>query len=113
MRRGVGGKRIRLDDPIPPEYENPQTPMTPAADCEMEQDNWYTRVYSINPGTPQNSGSEMYMESEYDRDSSYEQNDQDQAEGGFYTVRPMHNPMQIDFRRYERHYKFPPVLSFA
>lgn len=27
-----GGKRIRMDDPIPPEYENPETPATPSVD---------------------------------------------------------------------------------
>lgn len=83
MRRGVGGKRIRLDDPIPPEYENPQTPITPAApDPELDiHDNWYGRMYMTNPTTPQHSGSEMYNESEYDRDSSYDHNDPDAMEG--------------------------------
>lgn len=27
-----GGKRIRMDDPVPPEYEAPMTPMTPSND---------------------------------------------------------------------------------
>lgn len=27
-----GGKRIRMDDPVPPEYEPPMTPMTPMTD---------------------------------------------------------------------------------
>lgn len=82
LRRGGGGKRIRLDDPIPPEYENPQTPMTPAQDNEIDMhDAWYGRLYATNPGTPQNSGSDMFNEADYDRDSSYEQNDPDAMEG--------------------------------
>lgn len=27
-----GGKRIRMDDPVPPEYQEPMTPMTPMTD---------------------------------------------------------------------------------
>lgn len=32
MMHRRGGKRIRMDDPVPPEYEAPMTPMTPMHD---------------------------------------------------------------------------------
>lgn len=32
MMHKRGGKRIRMDDPVPPEYETPMTPMTPMND---------------------------------------------------------------------------------
>lgn len=84
IRRAVGGKRIRLDDPIPPEYENPQTPMTPAGqETEMDvHDSWYGRLYITNPATPQNASTEMYSEADYDRDNTYEQNE-DHGDGKF------------------------------
>ncbi|EEB15722.1 Cohesin subunit SA-1, putative [Pediculus humanus corporis] len=81
IRRAVGGKRIRLDDPIPPEYENPQTPMTPAGqENEMDvHESWYGRFYITNPSTPQNNSTEIFNEADYDRDNSYDQNDHDQS----------------------------------
>lgn len=32
MMHRRGGKRIRMDDPVPPEYETPMTPSTPMND---------------------------------------------------------------------------------
>lgn len=81
-RRVIGGKRIRLDDPIPPEYENPQTPMTPVAPAEHDELNEsFHRMYATLPSTPQHSGSDIYNESEYEREGSYDHNDPDAMEG--------------------------------
>ena len=88
IRRAVGGKRIRLDDPIPPEYENPQTPMTPAGqENEMDvHESWYGRFYITNPSTPQNNTTEIFNEADYDRDNSYDQNDHDQSNGKLFLL---------------------------
>jgi len=80
-RRVIGGKRIRLDDPIPPEYENPQTPMTPAEHHHEDLNESYHRMYGNPAATPQHSGSDIYNESEYEREGSYDHNEGDGMDG--------------------------------
>lgn len=53
-----GGKRIRMDDPVPPEYQEPMTPMTPMTPMNDNiggdgQDNYagYS-TYNQAPQTP-------------------------------------------------------------
>lgn len=50
-----GGKRIRMDDPVPPEYEAPMTPMTTMTDNSVGEGHEtpypYT-PYSQAPPTP-------------------------------------------------------------
>lgn len=46
-----GGKRIRMDDPVPPEYETPMTPMTPMNDNsggDANDYNAYTPTYQAS-----------------------------------------------------------------
>ncbi|XP_063242671.1 cohesin subunit SA-1 isoform X2 [Bacillus rossius redtenbacheri] len=64
MMQRRGGKRIRMDDPPPPEYESPMTPMTPMDGSGGDLQEPYTPYtpYSNQPATPLNSG-EQYGES--------------------------------------------------
>lgn len=43
-----GGKRIRMDDPVPPEYEAPMTPMTPSNDNTADANESYSSYTSYN-----------------------------------------------------------------
>uniref|UniRef100_A0A8D8W339 Cohesin subunit SA-2 n=1 Tax=Cacopsylla melanoneura TaxID=428564 RepID=A0A8D8W339_9HEMI len=65
MHRSIG-KRIRMDDPIPPEYDtNPMTPMTEATDIQ-EPFTPYT-PYSNHAQTPlHNPMNEMYTNEHFD-----------------------------------------------
>lgn len=51
MHHRRGGKRIRMDDPVPPEYDAPMTPMNdPVADLNESYPS-YT-AYHHTPQTP-------------------------------------------------------------
>lgn len=50
-----GGKRIRMDDPPPPEYDNPMTPMTPYSP-------YSTPYHSSAAATPLHAGPDLYAE---------------------------------------------------
>lgn len=52
MMHRRGGKRIRMDDPVPPEYETPMTPMTPMTDDRGDANDSY------NAYTPYNQASQ-------------------------------------------------------
>ncbi|XP_021930431.1 cohesin subunit SA-2 isoform X2 [Zootermopsis nevadensis] len=78
-----GGKRIRMDDPPPPEYESPMTPMTPLDGSGTELQEPYTPYtpYSNQPATPLHTGSDMYGNSEYSEataSQAYQQQQQQQ-----------------------------------
>lgn len=48
MMHRRGGKRIRMDDPVPPEYEAPMTPMTPSNDNTADANESYSSYTSYN-----------------------------------------------------------------
>jgi cohesin complex subunit SA-1/2 len=58
MMQRRGGKRIRMDEPPPPEYESPMTPMTPLDGSGTELQEPYTPYtpYSNQPATPMHTG---------------------------------------------------------
>ncbi|XP_033221678.1 cohesin subunit SA-2 isoform X2 [Belonocnema kinseyi] len=70
MMHRRGGKRIRMDDPVPPEYEAPMTPMTPMHDSSGGdiQESPYTPYtpYQQAPLTPvHNPTPEHYSSEDY------------------------------------------------
>nr|CAD7196855.1 unnamed protein product [Timema douglasi] len=54
-----GGKRIRMDEPPPPEYENPMTPMD-GGGVDLQEPYTPYNPYSNQPSTPLHSGTDMY-----------------------------------------------------
>ncbi|THK32919.1 cohesin subunit SA-1 isoform X1 [Diachasma alloeum] len=52
MMHRRGGKRIRMDDPVPPEYQEPMTPMTPMTDNMDTGDNYGGYSSYQAPQTP-------------------------------------------------------------
>ncbi|OAD58654.1 Cohesin subunit SA-1 [Eufriesea mexicana] len=69
MMHRRGGKRIRMDDPVPPEYEAPMTPMTPMNDNsggEAHESYSTYAPYSQAPQTPiHNPTPEHYSSESY------------------------------------------------
>ncbi|PSN33726.1 Cohesin subunit SA-1 [Blattella germanica] len=91
MMQRRGGKRIRMDDPPPPEYENPMTPMTPLDGSGGDLQEPYTPYtpYNNPPSTPLHTGNEMYGNGDYSESSAgqayqqqqlYEQQTQQQTQ---------------------------------
>ncbi|KAM0735901.1 Cohesin subunit SA-1 [Formica fusca] len=68
MMHRRGGKRIRMDDPVPPEYETPMTPMTPMNDNSGGDANDSYNAYTpyqasqtpLHNPTPEHYSSESY-----------------------------------------------------
>ncbi|XP_072766130.1 cohesin subunit SA-2 isoform X1 [Anoplolepis gracilipes] len=68
MMHRRGGKRIRMDDPVPPEYETPMTPMTPMNDNSAGDANDSYNAYTpyqasqtpLHNPTPEHYSSESY-----------------------------------------------------
>ena len=58
MMQRRGGKRIRMDEPPPPEYESPMTPVTPLDGSGAEMQEPYTPYtpYNNQPATPLHTG---------------------------------------------------------
>nr|CAD7196856.1 unnamed protein product [Timema douglasi] len=55
-----GGKRIRMDEPPPPEYENPMTPMD-GGGVDLQEPYTPYNPYSNQPSTPLHSGSKAVV----------------------------------------------------
>ncbi|XP_073982200.1 stromal antigen isoform X1 [Rhodnius prolixus] len=66
MQRSIG-KRIRMDEPPPPEYDttNPMTPMTPA-DHDIQEPYTPYMGYNQEPSTPIQNNSELYSSEQYE-----------------------------------------------
>ncbi|KAK0092308.1 hypothetical protein PV326_001714 [Microctonus aethiopoides] len=78
-----GGKRIRMDDPVPPEYQEPMTPMTPMTDNldadGQENFNSYA-PYNQAPQTPAHTPiSEHYSSESHSSPSTSQPHYQDQS----------------------------------
>ncbi|XP_075217243.1 stromal antigen isoform X2 [Lycorma delicatula] len=80
MHRSIG-KRIRMDEPPPPEYDtsNPMTPMDGSAADSQEPYTPYT-PYSNQPSTPLTNAGEVYgneqyggMQNQYEQQQMYDQ----------------------------------------
>lgn len=80
-----------MDDPPPPEYENPMTPMTPLDGSGGDLQEPYTPYtpYNNQPATPLHTGNEMYANGEYSESGAgqafqqqhlYEQQSQQQTQ---------------------------------
>lgn len=70
-----GGKRIRMDDPPPPEYESPMTPMTPMDGSSEVQEPYtpYSTPYSNHPETPLHTSNEIYTADQFTETQSTSQ----------------------------------------
>lgn len=81
MQRSIG-KRIRMDEPPPPEYDtsNPMTPMTPMDGSVADSQEPYTPYTPFNnqPSTPLNAGGEVYGSEQYEAQNQYDQQQQQQ-----------------------------------
>ncbi|XP_043289735.1 cohesin subunit SA-2 isoform X2 [Venturia canescens] len=83
MMHRRGGKRIRMDDPVPPEFEAPMTPMTPVNDnAAVDSQESYTAYSSYNqaPQTPvHNPTPDHYSSESYSSPGTLQQPYQESA----------------------------------
>ncbi|XP_015171722.1 PREDICTED: cohesin subunit SA-2 isoform X1 [Polistes dominula] len=82
MMHRRGGKRIRMDDPVPPEYDTPMTPMTPSNDNTADANESYSSYTSYNnvPQTPvHNPTPEHYSSESYSSPGTSQQQYQEQS----------------------------------
>ncbi|KAI4493092.1 hypothetical protein M0802_009642 [Mischocyttarus mexicanus] len=82
MMHRRGGKRIRMDDPVPPEYEAPMTPMTPLNDNTADANESYSSYTSYNnvSQTPvHNPTPEHYSSESYSSPGTSQQQYQEQS----------------------------------
>ncbi|XP_020708068.2 cohesin subunit SA-1 isoform X2 [Athalia rosae] len=98
MMHRRGGKRIRMDDPIPPEYEAPMTPMTPLHDTTggdlQEPYSSYTSYHQA-PQTPlHNPTPEHYSPDSYSSPgTSYQQQQYQEQTSSFEPPAQFEQPM--------------------
>ncbi|XP_039276310.1 LOW QUALITY PROTEIN: cohesin subunit SA-1-like [Nilaparvata lugens] len=104
MQRSIG-KRIRMDEPPPPEYDtsSPMTPMDGSAADSQEPYTPYT-PYTNQPSTPMNTSGEIYGNDQYESviQNPYEQQQQ------LYEPQQQQQHMQYD----QQQSSYEPVANY-